>query len=73
MHGILVHIGRADLSEDETFVQSLGNAIFQSFKPIVEERPSYEMPAVLWGVAANSNTASYTPRVLRDNGGNAQI
>ena len=54
-------------------MQSLGNAIFQSFKPIVEERPSYEMPAVLWGVAANSNTASYTPRVLRDNGGNAQI
>lgn len=72
-HGILIHIGRTDLSDDETFVQSLGNAIFQSFMPKVEERPSYERPAVLQGVAANSNTASYTPCVLRDNGGNAQI
>ena len=26
MHGILVHIGRTDLSNDETFVQALGNA-----------------------------------------------
>ena len=73
-HGILIHIGRTDLSDDETFVQSLGNAIFQSFMPKVEERPSYERPAVLRGVAANSNMAtSYTPCVLRDNGGNAQI
>lgn len=72
-HGILIHIGRTDLSDDETFVQSLGNAIFQSFTPKVEERSSYEKPAVLRGVAANSNTASYTPCVLRDNGGNAQI
>ena len=72
-HGILIHIGRTDLSDDETFVQSLGNAIFQSFMPKVEERPSYERPAVLQGVAANSSTASYTPCVLRDGGGNAQI
>lgn len=33
MHAILVHIGRADLSEDETFVQALGNAINQTFIP----------------------------------------
>ena len=72
-HGILIHIGRTDLSDDETFVQTLGNAIFQSFMPKVEERPSYERPAVLQGVAANSSTASYTPCVLRDGGGNAQI
>lgn len=31
IHGILVHIGRDDLSLDEQFVQTLGNAIFQSF------------------------------------------
>ena len=73
LHAILIHIGRTDLSDDETFVQSLGNAIFQSFTPKVEERSSYEKPAVLRGVAANSNTASYTPCVLRDNGGNVQI
>ena len=73
LHAILIHIGRTDLSDDETFVQSLGNAIFQSFMPKVEERSSYEKPAVLRGVAANSNTASYTPCVLRDNGGNVQI
>ena len=32
VHGMLFHIGRADLSEDETFVQSLGNAIYQTFE-----------------------------------------
>lgn len=31
VHGILVHIGRNDLTEDESLVQSLGNAIAQSF------------------------------------------
>jgi len=31
LHGILVHIGREDLSEDETFVTSLANAIYQGF------------------------------------------
>lgn len=31
MHGILVHIGRDDLSHDETFVTALGNAIWQTF------------------------------------------
>jgi Zn-dependent peptidase ImmA (M78 family) len=31
MHGILVHIGRDDLSQDETFVTALGNAVWQSF------------------------------------------
>lgn len=30
-HAILVYIGRQDLSEDEPFVQALGNAIFQTF------------------------------------------
>lgn len=32
VHGILVHIGRQELSSDETFVQALGNAIMQSFE-----------------------------------------
>lgn len=31
IHGILIHIGREDLSADETFVQSLSNAIYGSF------------------------------------------
>ena len=31
VHGILVHIGRNDLSVDETLVQSLGNAVYQCF------------------------------------------
>lgn len=35
LHGMLVHIGRDDLSGDETFVQSLANAISQSFTPNV--------------------------------------
>ena len=34
LHGILVHIGRDDLSEDETFVTSLANAIYQGFAVI---------------------------------------
>ncbi len=37
LHGMLVHIGRDDLSSDETFVQSLANAISQSFIPKAEE------------------------------------
>ena len=32
VHAILVHIGRPDLSEDETFVQSFANAINQTFE-----------------------------------------
>jgi len=31
VHGILVHIGRTDLSNDEQLVQTLGNAIYQGF------------------------------------------
>ena len=31
VHAVLVHIGRSDLSEDETFVQSFANAINQTF------------------------------------------
>lgn len=38
LHGILVHIGRNDLSTDEAFVQSLSNAIYQTFTPNVETR-----------------------------------
>lgn len=34
VHGILVHIGREDLSGDETLVQQLGNAIYQGFNII---------------------------------------
>ena len=32
VHAILVHIGRSELSEDEVLVQSLANAINQTFK-----------------------------------------
>lgn len=31
VHGILVHTGHVDLSNDEQFVQALGNAIYQGF------------------------------------------
>lgn len=31
-HAIMAHIGRSDLGQDETFVQSLGNAIYQTFE-----------------------------------------
>ena len=31
VHGILVHLGYNDLSDDEQFVQALGNAIYQGF------------------------------------------
>lgn len=30
-HAMLVYIGRQDLTEEEPFVQALGNAIFQTF------------------------------------------
>ena len=32
VHAVLVHIGRSDLSEYETFVQSFANAINQTFE-----------------------------------------
>ena len=32
LHGMLVHLGYRELSNDETFVQALGNAISQTFK-----------------------------------------
>jgi len=31
IHGILVHLGYSEQSQDETFVQALGNAIYQGF------------------------------------------
>lgn len=37
VHGMLVMIGRNDLSEDETFVQSLALAISQTFELKIEE------------------------------------
>lgn len=37
LHGILIHIGRADLSQDESFVQCLSNAIYQSFEIKIEK------------------------------------
>ena len=37
LHAMLIHIGRNDLSADETFVQSLGNAISRSFSAMLEE------------------------------------
>ena len=78
LHGILVHIGRNDLSTDEAFVQSLSNAIYQTFTPNVETRAVYEKPKVVEGVTAASNVAraaetGYTPCVLRPETGDAQI
>lgn len=32
VHGIFVHLGREDMSNDETLVQQLGNAIYQGFE-----------------------------------------
>ena len=32
LHGILVHIGKEELSQNEEFVTCLSNAIYQSFK-----------------------------------------
>lgn len=32
VHGILVHLGFEDMSNDEHLVQALGNAIFQGFQ-----------------------------------------
>lgn len=32
IHGILVHLGYTNLSDDEQFVQALGNAIYQGFE-----------------------------------------
>ena len=32
IHGILVHLGYTEQSEDETFVQGLANAIYQGFE-----------------------------------------
>ena len=31
VHGMLVHLGYTEQSEDETFVQGLANAIYQGF------------------------------------------
>jgi len=36
VHGMLLHMGREDLNNDEAFVQALGNAISQSFVPKVD-------------------------------------
>ena len=32
LHGMLIQIGRNEESQDETFVQSLSNALYQSFQ-----------------------------------------
>lgn len=32
LHGMLVHLGRNNEAQDECFVQSLANAIYQSFR-----------------------------------------
>lgn len=38
LHGILVHLGYNEQSQDEQFVQAVGNAIYQTFQIIIEER-----------------------------------
>jgi hypothetical protein len=40
IHAILVHIGKGGMSQDEEFVQSLANAINQSFVPKIMEGDS---------------------------------
>lgn len=37
VHGILVHLGYYEQSQDEQFVQALGNAIYQTFVAHGEE------------------------------------
>ena len=37
VHGILVHLGYNDQSQDEQFVQALGNAILQGFDIKIEQ------------------------------------
>jgi len=37
LHGIFVHIGRNDLAEDEMLVNTLSNAIYQTFTVKVED------------------------------------
>jgi len=32
MHGILLNIGREDLSDDENFVTAIGNAVYATFE-----------------------------------------
>ena len=43
LHGMLVHLGYDDLSEDEKFVQALGNAISQGF--VIREEKEHEQDA----------------------------
>ena len=77
IHGILTHIGRNDLSADEAFVQSLGNAIYQSFDPIIEERRTYRVPEIITPEelkqAKCERREGYTPSALRNDCGDAQI
>ena len=40
LHGMLVHLGYDALSEDEKFVQALGNAISQGF--VIREEKEHE-------------------------------
>lgn len=37
VHGILVHLGYSEQSQDEQFVQALGNAIYQGFDIRIKE------------------------------------
>jgi Zn-dependent peptidase ImmA (M78 family) len=37
VHGILVHLGYSEQSQDETFVQALANAIYQGFDIRIKE------------------------------------
>lgn len=42
LHAIFAHIGRNDLADNETFVQSLANAVYQSFVPRVKKDDNNE-------------------------------
>lgn len=44
IHGILVHLGYTDMSNDEQLVQALGNAIYQGFE-VKKVTDSDDLPA----------------------------
>lgn len=39
VHGMLIHLGYTDYSNDEQFVQALANAIYQGFEVKTESEP----------------------------------
>ena len=42
LHGILVHLGYSEQSQDEQFIQAVGNAIYQGFTVKIKGEPQTE-------------------------------